>query len=373
MYSSQKIFYKLRKKTSALFALVYILLISIIALLAYVLAPDNSPNANTMILELSAKPAGFKTKVLALPITNRVKVNTSLWQQFLFGKVSENKYVPITQYWIKDHQLLVKHYIDEGLSDVQRYPLQDILPKQLWDKSLSEQKAYLEKHRIKEKVFYLGTDRYGRDILSRLIIGSRVSIAVGFVAVFISLSIGIFMGAVAGYYGKWTDTLLTFFLNIFWAIPTLLLVFALSLSLGKSFLMIFIAIGFTMWVGPARLIRGQVMALKEMDYIKAAEALGASNFRIITHHILPNIVGSIMVLAAANFAAAILIEAGLSFLGIGLQPPQPSWGLMIKEHYNFIITQNPMAALVPGIAIMLLVYAFNILGNALRDIIDVKA
>jgi len=123
----------------------------------------------------------------------------------------------------------------------------------------------------------------------------------------------------------------------------------------------------------ARLIRGQVMALKELEYVQAARALGLSDARIILRHILPNILGPVMVIAASNFATAIIIEAGLSFLGIGVQPPQPSWGLMIKENYNFIITHNPMLAIVPGIAIMLLVLAFNMFGNGLRDAVDVRS
>lgn len=127
-----------------------------------------------------------------------------------------------------------------------------------------------------------------------------------------------------------------------------------------------------MWVSAARLIRGQVLVLREMEYVTAAKALGLSDMRIIFRHILPNIAGPLMVIAASNFATAILIEAGLSFLGIGVQPPQPSWGLMIKEHYNFLLANRAMLALVPGIAIMVLVYAFNILGNALRDVLDVR-
>jgi peptide/nickel transport system permease protein len=127
-----------------------------------------------------------------------------------------------------------------------------------------------------------------------------------------------------------------------------------------------------MWVNVARLIRGQVLAIKELEFVQAAKALGFSNARIIIKHILPNIMGPVLVIAASNFATAIIIEAGLSFLGIGVQPPQPSWGLMIKENYNFIITHNPMLALVPGFAIMLLVLAFNLLGNGLRDAVDVK-
>ena len=127
-----------------------------------------------------------------------------------------------------------------------------------------------------------------------------------------------------------------------------------------------------MWVSVARLVRGQVMAVSTLEFVQAARALGFSDLRIIAKHILPNILGPVMVIAASNFATAIIIEAGLSFLGIGVQPPQPSWGLMIKENYNFIITHNPMLALVPGFAIMLLVLAFNLLGNGLRDATDVK-
>jgi peptide/nickel transport system permease protein len=152
----------------------------------------------------------------------------------------------------------------------------------------------------------------------------------------------------------------------------LLLVFAISFVLGKGFWQIFIAVGLTMWIGTARLIRGQVLSIKELEYVQAAKVMGFSSWRIIIKHILPNVIGPTIVMAASNFATAILIEAGLSFLGVGVQPPIPSWGLMIKENYNFLITNKPLLALVPGLAIMLLVLAFNILGNALRDAFDVK-
>jgi peptide/nickel transport system permease protein len=192
------------------------------------------------------------------------------------------------------------------------------------------------------------------------------------ITVILSLSIGIFLGALAGYYGGKTDQMIMWLLNVIWSIPTLLLVFALTLLLGKGFWQVFIAIGLTMWVNVARIVRGQVLAVKQLEYVEAARALGYQDARIIIRHILPNILGPVMVIAAANFASAIVIEAGLSFLGIGVQPPQPSWGLMIKENYNFIITHNPMLALAPGIAIMLLVLAFNLLGNGLRDALNVK-
>jgi peptide/nickel transport system permease protein len=161
-------------------------------------------------------------------------------------------------------------------------------------------------------------------------------------------------------------------MNVIWGIPTLLLVFAITLVLGKGFWQVFIAVGLTMWVNVARLVRGQILNVRELEYVEAAKALGFSNARIIGRHIIPNIMGPVMVIAASNFASAIVIEAGLSFLGVGVQPPQPSWGLMVKENYNFIITQNPMLALAPGFAIMLLVLAFNLLGNGLRDALSVK-
>jgi ABC-type dipeptide/oligopeptide/nickel transport system permease subunit len=150
-------------------------------------------------------------------------------------------------------------------------------------------------------------------------------------------------------------------------------VFAITLVLGKGFWQVFIAIGLTTWVNVARLIRGQVMSIRELEYVEAGRALGFSSARIVVRHILPNVMGPVIVIAASNFATAIVIEAGLSFLGVGVQPPQPSWGLMIKENYNFIITQNPMLALAPGFAIMILVLAFNMLGNGLRDALQVKA
>ncbi|HLG38249.1 MAG TPA: ABC transporter permease, partial [Chitinophagaceae bacterium] len=244
------------------------------------------------------------------------------------------------------------------------------------DEGLSERQAYhtsrLADEAIVTKKFLLGTDNYGRDILSRLIIGTRVSLSVGLITVIISLSIGLILGSLAGYYRGKTDDAIMWFINIIWSIPTLLLVFAITLALGKGFWQVFIAVGLTMWVNVARLVRGQVLGVRELEYIEATRALGFSNIRIIVRHIWPNIMGPVMVIAASNFASAIVIEAGLSFLGVGVQQPQPSWGLMIKENYNFIITQNPMLALAPGFAIMLLVLAFNLLGNGLRDALNVR-
>jgi peptide/nickel transport system permease protein len=198
-------------------------------------------------------------------------------------------------------------------------------------------------------------------------------LSVGLISIIISLSLGIVLGALAGYFRGWIDDTIMWLINVIWSIPTLLLVFAITLVLGKGFWQVFIAVGLTMWVSVARIVRGQVLSVRELEYVEAARALGFNNTRIIFRHILPNILGPVLVIAASNFASAIVIEAGLSFLGVGVQPPQPSWGLMIKENYNFIITHNPMLALAPGIAIMVLVLAFNLLGNGLRDAMNVKS
>jgi ABC-type dipeptide/oligopeptide/nickel transport system permease subunit len=365
------IFRKLLRKPAAVLAICIIGLTVLFSLFAYFFAPDSTPYANRMIIELSAKAPGFSKQLLFIPKTTIQEKDR--FGEWFSGRPSDYLATPINAYHFAGNSLVALHYIDEGMQDTLAYSLRELLPADKRQLPEADQRAYLEKEQIKSRTFYLGTDRYGRDILSRLLIGSRVSLSVGFVAVLLSLTIGIILGSLSGYYGGVIDNSVMWVINILWAIPTLLLVFAITLTIGKGFWEIFIAIGLTMWVGAARLIRGQVLVLREMEYITAAKALGINDLRIIFRHILPNIAGPLMVIAASNFAAAILIEAGLSFLGIGVQPPQPSWGLMIKEHYNFLLTNRPMLALIPGIAIMLLVYAFNILGNALRDVLDVRA
>lgn len=163
------------------------------------------------------------------------------------------------------------------------------------------------------------------------------------------------------------------FVNVVWSIPTLLMVIAITLALGKGFWQVFVAVGLTMWVEVARIVRGKVMSLRQSEFVEAGKVLGYSHFRILFKHILPNVLAPIIVISAANFASAILIEAGLSFLGIGAQPPIPSWGTMIKDHYSFIIMGKGYLAIFPGLAIMLLVLSFMMVGNALRDAFDVRS
>jgi ABC-type dipeptide/oligopeptide/nickel transport system permease subunit/cellulose synthase/poly-beta-1,6-N-acetylglucosamine synthase-like glycosyltransferase len=353
---------RLRKNKGAVFGMFLIGLSLIIAITGYFITPDASPNANRMVVEIGGRRPGFTQEFLLLK-KDQVTEHRSLLSRMLRGQEDAYRYIPINGFKQAKDSLIVRQYIDEDVEERAGYPIT-----QAQMQSSGNEPPYA----IQTKTFWLGTDQYGRDILSRLLIGVRVSLSVGIVTVIISLSIGVLLGALAGYYRGRTDDLIMWFINIIWSIPTLLLVFAITLVLGKGFWQIFIAIGLIQWVNTARIIRGQVLVVREMEYVQAARALGFSNFRILFRHVLPNVMGPIMVVAASNFASAIIIEAGLSFLGVGVQPPQPSWGLMIKENYNFIITHNPMLALAPGLAIMVLVLAFNLLGNGLRDAMDVR-
>lgn len=345
---------RLKKNKGALAGLVVIIIAFVIAVFAYFIAPDPSPYANRIILEIGGEKPGFRQTFIKVKKDKDV-AEASFFQQLISGKEDVYYYVPISRHEKKGDSIVVEKFIDIGLSERKAYSISQTAPDP-----------------VVTKKFLLGTDKYGRDILSRIIVGTRVSLSVGFITVLISLSIGLMLGSLAGYFRGRTDDIIMWFINVIWSIPTLLLVFAITLALGKGFWQVFIAVGLTMWVNVARLVRGQVLSVRELEYIEATRALGFSHTRTIVRHIWPNIMGPVMVIAASNFASAIVIEAGLSFLGVGVQPPQPSWGLMIKENYNFIITQNPMLALAPGFAIMILVLAFNLLGNGLRDALNVR-
>lgn len=351
---------KFKKNFWGVLSFIVILFYAIIALFAYALAPDDTHYANQMHISIHSQPPGFTVDLLELP---SVKTESSFWDWWN-GKTSSIEEIPYSELDLKDGKFYYRPYdVDGNLLAFIEVPLK------LEDKM--DLSRFRESYTSK-KTFLLGTDKYGRDLLSRMMVGTRVSISIGFVTVFISLFIGIFLGAVAGYYGGKIDAAIMWLINVTWSIPTLLMVIAISIALGKGFLTVFIAVGLTMWVEVARVVRGQIIVAKEYQYVTAAKALGFNNFRIITKHILPNIMAPVIVISAANFAASILIESGLSFLGLGAQPPMPSWGSMIKDHYQYIILDKAYLAIVPGIAIMTLVMAFMLLGNALRDALDVK-
>jgi len=352
---------RLIRNKGAMFGLIVIAASIVVAVTAYFIAPDDSPDANRIIVEIGGRKPGFRQQFLLLR-KDRPPAPVRWFHRLLYGKEDRYDYIPINGCTVRPNGgVTAEVFIDEGVQEERSYSFKP----QAWSDTDPP-------YRIRTLTFWLGTDRYGRDILSRLLIGVRVSLAVGLVTVILSLSVGVLLGALAGYFRGRVDEIILWFVNVIWSIPTLLLVFAIMLLLGKGFWQVFIAIGLTLWVNVARIVRGQVLAVREREYVEAARALGYSHSRILFRHILPNVMGPVWVVAASNFASAIVIEAGLSFLGVGVQPPQPSWGLMIKENYNFIITHNPMLALAPGFAIMLLVLAFNLLGNALRDLLNVR-
>ncbi|MCB9262480.1 MAG: ABC transporter permease [Flavobacteriales bacterium] len=328
---------KYRKNKLAVAGLFFIGLCFLLAISGYLFAPDKSTNCNEMHLEISKKPIGYSAFFWQANNSEKATIR----QVFFNGKKAENT---------------LFLYDNQG------------------DTSFANMVQYNEttKTKLTKQRFWLGTDGFGRDVLSRLILGTRVSLSVGLISVLISLIIGISLGLLAGYYRGWVDAAVMWLINVIWSLPTLLLVIAITFALGKGFWQIFVAVGLTMWVELARVVRGQVFALRETEYVQAAKMLGFGNMRIMFRHILPNCVGPIVVLCAANFASAILLEAGLSFLGLGVQPPTPSWGQMLNENYSDIAFGAAHLALAPGMAIMLLVMAFNFVGNGLRDALDVK-
>lgn len=342
-------FFHFKKNFLGLISLSFILFIATVSIFAYFLAPDNSPNANNMNLSIHSQRPGFSVDILKEKKT-RID-NQSFYEILLFGVSEISDEIAVSDHYIEDDLIFYNEFnsLDKSLKTVSKYD-----------------------YELEKKYFLFGTDKFGRDVLSRIIVGSRISISIGFISVIISLVIGLFFGLISGYYSGFVDKIIMWLINVTWSIPTLLLVIAITLALGKGFWQVFVAVGLTMWVEVARLVRGQVKTLKERKFIIAAKVMGFSDFRIIIFHILPNIISPIIVISAANFAASILIESGLSFLGLGAQPPMISWGLMIKDHYNYIILGEPFLAIIPGVCIMLLVTSFMLLGNSFRDILDVK-
>lgn len=389
---SQLAWKRFRKNRISFASLVFIGLAALTATVGYWITPDKTPMVNEQNLLLATLKPGSTVPVLRVCKNQDIPVR-NIFYRLLYGQENRFSEYPFTKYRFTGDSVIVTEFSKDAsglaiaflLADV-CYPLSEnkgILKNgnhisfitrngKSVKTTIEELQRQVTGENIGQKTFILGTDRYGRDVLSQLIIGARVSLSVGLISVAISLLIGIFLGAIAGYFGGKIDALISWFINVVWAVPTLLLVIAVTFALGKGFWQVFVAVGLTMWVEVARVVRGQFMSLREKEFVEAARALGYRNFRIIFRHILPNAMAPVIVISAANFASAILLEAGLSFLGIGVQPPMPSWGSMIKENYPYIILDYAYLAILPGVAIMVMVLAFMLIGNGLRDAMDVR-
>ena len=327
--------------------LIILFILTILSSVAYLIIPDKTENANRQIPELALSFPGSKQNVISRPreFTNKPKNYARI---VIHGRKDNIEYIPYDSLTRSESELST--YFNGKINFV-------------------ELKDGLEYETI---AFYLGSDRFGRDVLSRLILGLRVSLFVGFLSIIVSLFIGISLGCASGYYGGWIDRSIMLLINTAWSIPTLLMAFAIILAFGKGLMVIVLAIGLTMWVDIARIVRGQTLSIKNELFIKATRLFGFNSIKTISKHILPNIFGPILVIAAANFATAILIEAGLSFLGLGIQPPVPSLGNMLQESYAYATGGYVYLAFFPILTIMVLVLSFNLLGTSLRDVFDVK-
>ncbi len=388
----------------AVFGMVIILLAILTALLGYTIMPDSTPYADDRMDAISQKPPGFQVQVLQKR-KNLTYTQENFFVRNLFGQESAYQSIPIEDYRIDEaSQLLYIQEYDKPNSEVS-YPLIDVvkavyvgksensptkeknwvfipaegkvryldLKQKMQEVSLTELLKEFQAHCIETRTYVLGTDVAGRDMLSRLMFGVRISLGIGLVSVIISFVVGFTLGSLAGFFGGWVDNLIMWFMTVVWSIPGIMLVIAISLALGRGIFVAFIAIGLTTWVEIARVVRGQILSVKQKLYVEAARALGVGNMRIITVHIFPNIFGPLIVILTSNFASAILTEAGLSFLGLSAQPPVASWGVMVNEGFSFIINEGGFyLVLFPSVCIALLVLAFNLFGNGLRDAYDPK-
>jgi ABC-type dipeptide/oligopeptide/nickel transport system permease subunit len=392
---------RLLKNKPAMFGLTVIVLAHIIAFLGYAIMPDNTPNADDGANSIKKMPPGFSATFLKKHKNSEVE-EVGFFHMMFSGRENPYTIEPIDTFYLKGDSVyyipygekywergFILSYIDIFYSGT-TYKLHTDSSanyrltkdssyyvdahEEVHSFSKKQLNDYFLENNVEKRSYVLGTDKRGRDMLSRLLFGTRISLSIGFISVIISLFVGITLGAIGGFFGGIIDRSLMWLLTVTWSIPGIMLVIAISLALqSKGIWVAFVAVGLTMWVEVARVVRGQILGIKEKLFVEAARALGIGNMRIIFVHILPNIVGPMIVIATSNFASAILIESGLSFLGLGVQPPMPSWGMMVNEGYQSNWSDGGWyLVFFPSLSISMLVLAFNLFGNGLRDAYDPK-
>ena len=348
---------KFLKTITGPISLVVIIAWIVVAIFAVPFSPDKTPLADNINGKLALSEPGSK-KLVYIEKETESSSEVGFLERIFWGKKNGYKELPVYSIKFENDSAFIT-VSDRG------YPRETLKVKLLG----TDISSWKQQHN-KIKTFHWGSDKRGRDLMSQVFHGARISILVGFFALSIALLIGITLGLVSGYYGGKVDQAIQFVVSVMWTLPTFVLVLAFSVSLGKGLWQMMLAIGLVSWVDIARLVRGQVLSVKEKEYIQAAQILGFSNIRILFGHILPVLRGNILILASANFASAILLEAGLSFLGMGVEPPTPSWGILIQEHFSFITFGKAYLALIPGVCLASLVLSVNLLSNALRDVFD---
>ncbi len=386
----------------AVFGLVIIFIAHLIAGLGTIIMPDKTPNVTDGAVQIQKQTPGFTATILKHRKNMEIASENFIISLYM-GKESLYTIIPIDKYELKADSVIFqqvgKENVNLGIPIVECvFPLY-VGPSNKINSKNGENYVYsqdsttyvdlqenvhtisnkdlyeeFEKKCIEKRTYYLGTDKAGRDMLSRLLFGTRISLTIGFIAVIISLVLGVTLGAIGGFFGGKVDAVVNWIMTVVWSIPSIMLVIAISLALeSKGIWVAFLAVGLTMWVDIARVVRGQIISVKQKSFVEAAKAFGFSNRKIIFQHILPNMLGPLIVISTSNFASAILIEAGLSFLGIGVKPPMPSWGMMINEGFSAIGTKDSWhLVLLPSLCISFTVLAFNLFGNGLRDAYDPK-
>lgn len=357
-----------------------------VAVLGSVIRPDSTLHATEQNRSL-AMLSPFSTVDFLKIRMNYPEEKTSIAKRvFMGGSPQKHKYIPFENLSFRENYVEVvwkgaqsKYFMADVLQAVDSREFSKIINTvsdtivftniegQPVITDVEKMKSEILEGHITKRMFFLGTDMFGRDLLSRLMAGSAVSLLVGFIGVFAALIIGVVVGLLAGYFGGLIDRMLKALIALFWSIPAMLMVVCISIALGAGIMALILSIGLVLWVEMAQVVRQQVQAIKAKDFVKASKLIGLSDFVILKRHILPNVMSPIAVIAASTFADALMIEAGLSFLGIGVMPPQPSWGNMIRESYGYLISGESIhMALAPSFALIFVILSVILVAGGMR-------